>query len=87
MDYSQKFVRYVESTPNNPHNLNFIEWISRICPYEVNIKNRIISFSEIDNLIEGRWSSYIVASNNNFSISPHYFELESDALAFKLRWV
>ena len=66
---------------------NFHIWILTACPFMVNLESSgsNILFNDIENLVEGKWSSHI--SNKDISRSPYFFELESDAMAFKLKWL
>ena len=59
--------------------------ILSICSFQVNLKDQIL-LKDIDTFVEGKWSSY-VAADENYGDGPYFFELETDAMAFKLRWI
>ena len=64
----------------------FHEWILTLCPFRVILPDfPDILFIDIEDFVEGKWSSHIL--NDKISRSPYFFELESDAMAFKLRWI
>ena len=63
----------------------FYKWIITLCPFKVVLSELPnILFIDIENLVEGKWSCHIL--DHEISRSPYFFELESDAMAFKLRW-
>ncbi len=65
----------------------FHTWIAEICPYKVTLEDNSsnILFNDIENFVEGKWSSHILSKD--ISCGPYFFELETDAMAFKLRWL
>lgn len=63
----------------------FASWIILQCPYEVDLSsNNYILMKDVDDLVEGKWSSYYDSSR---CVKTAYFELESDAMAFKLTFL
>ncbi len=60
------------------------DWLLERLPYELtnpSTKN-FIDLRDIGELAEGQWSAY--AGRND---AHYFFELESDAMAFKLKWM
>ena len=62
----------------------FSSGIYTLCSFEVKLGNEYILTEDIENFVEGAWSSFV---NDQFSCRAYFFELESDAMAFKLRWL
>ncbi len=56
-------------------------------PYEVVLENTIftIDLRDIEELIEKRWSAFHIPGM--VMTEYYFFELETDAVAFKLRWM
>ena len=61
------------------------QWLLNRFPFEVVTENFAAEHQEVGEFVEGKWSVYFVW--NISSDETHYFfELASDAMAFKLRW-
>lgn len=63
---------------------NLHDDLLEILPYEIVLSqtNRI-DLRDIDNFVQDKWSAYASAQNQ----SHYFFKLETDAVAFKLRWL
>ena len=74
-----------DSPPRREENIR--NWLLSRLPFEVTILKANATEHEIEEFIEcmeGSWSAY----NIGMSYEAHFFfELDSDAVAFKLRWL
>lgn len=62
---------------------NYHSWIMQQCPHIVSIKQSSMLIKDVDDVVEGKWSSYY---EGDYCRRTAFFELESDAMAFKLKW-
>ena len=62
-------------------------WLLERLPYKVTLNNEdeLIDLRDVDVFVQGKWSAY--AAIDGTGDSHYFFEFETDALAFKLRWV
>lgn len=83
MNLLEKFI--YQPTQSETVHKGYASWIIIRCPYEVDLDgNDSILRKDVDDLVEGKWSSYYVGQ---FCIDVAYFELETDAMAFKLKFL
>ena len=58
--------------------------------YEVVIKGKTIGLDDVDRDTKGYWSAYgdnIYGGNADEASAYYFFQLEEDAVAFKLKWL
>lgn len=82
----KKFIVYPGTNPDDLVGEYFKKNIIKVCPYKIEVTKNddCFSFNDIEEFVNGKWSSYI--SSLTTPCGPYFFELESDAMAFKLRW-
>lgn len=65
------------------------KWLLRRLPIEIIVSSDLIGHGpelrDIGALLEGEWSA--LRTNNGDGNLHYFFELESDAMAFKLKWI
>ena len=73
--------RFIRETVNSP---GFHGQIIYQCPHMVPLhKSLSLLIKDVDDFVEGKWSSF---TDDDYCVRTAFFELESDAMAFKLRW-
>ncbi len=68
--------------PNGEYHIR--EWLLNQLPFEIAIRYGVSGLTNIGNSVEGKWSAYV--SSSDFK-THYFFESETDAMAFKLRWI
>ena len=64
-------------------------WLLERVKYEVIIKNNTygLDLRDIEEQVEGKWAAFRIVEMSDKNYSHYFFELETDAMAFKLRWI
>ena len=65
-------------------------WLLKRLPFEVIVdEGKDIDLRDVGESVEGKWSAYSGWDHRNgtYCCGHYFFELETDVMAFKLRWM